>query len=59
MTKQLREIAYAQTRGNPSQIVFVEADEMTDAFQPVGDYWVEGDHIENIGDLGEEQSTDW
>ena len=45
MTKQLREIAYAQTRGNPSQIVFVEADEMTDAIQPVGDYWVEGDTL--------------
>jgi len=45
MTKQLREISFASGRGEASQIVFVEAEEMTDAFQPVGDYTIEGDTL--------------
>ena len=45
MTAQLREISYVQSRGSQSQIVFVEADEMSDAVLPVGDYTVEGDRL--------------
>lgn len=43
---QLREISYVKSRGAAqSPIVFVEADEMTDAVLPVGDYTIEGDTL--------------
>lgn len=45
MTGQLRQANYVQTRGEPSRIVFVEVDEMTDAIPPVGDYTIEGDSL--------------
>lgn len=45
MTEQLREISYARTRGAANQIVFVEAEEMTDAVLPSGDYSIEGDRL--------------
>ena len=45
MTEQLRQASYVETRGDPTRIVFVEADEMTDAVQPVGDYTVEGETL--------------
>jgi WD40 repeat protein len=45
MAEQLRQASYAQSRGEQTWIVFVEADEMTDAIQPVGDYIIEGDTL--------------
>lgn len=45
MTEQLRQASYVQARGEQSRIVFVEADEMTDAVLPVGDYMIEGDEL--------------
>jgi hypothetical protein len=42
MTEQLREISYVQTRGEPSRIVFVETNEMTDAILISGDYTIKG-----------------
>jgi hypothetical protein len=45
MTEELRQVSYVQARGEQSPIVFVEANEMTDAVQPIGDYTIEGDTL--------------
>ena len=45
LAAELREASFVNTRGEPSKIVFVEADEMTDAILPTGDYTVEGDKL--------------
>jgi hypothetical protein len=45
LAAELREASFAGTRGEASKIVFVEADEMTDAILPTGDYTFEGDKL--------------
>jgi len=45
MTEQLREINYSQRGGQQGGVVFVEADDMTDAIRPEGDYSVEGETL--------------
>ncbi len=43
---ELRNVSFVNIRGNPSPIVFVEADEMTDAITPSGNYTVDGDNLQ-------------
>jgi WD40 repeat protein len=45
MTQQLKEMSYSQTRGAQSPIVFVDANEMSDAIRPEGDYLIEGETL--------------
>ncbi len=45
LASQLRDASYIRVRGETSKIVFVEADEMTDAILPTGDYTVDGDTL--------------
>ena len=45
MAEQLRQLSYVSARGEQTPLVFVETDEMVDAFQPSGTYTVEGDEL--------------
>lgn len=45
MEEQLRALSYASTRGGQNSIVYVEADEMTDAIIPSGTYTMEGETL--------------
>jgi hypothetical protein len=45
LRKELRNLSFAGVRGDKSSIVFIEADEMTDAIVPSGGYRIEGENL--------------
>ena len=57
ISAELRQMSYIQSRDSQSPIVFVEADEMTDAILISGDYTIEGDTLKISGILVKNNAT--
>ena len=70
LRQHLREQAYASVRGAPRQLpaVYVDADQLTGAVRPSGNYWVQANNVrvrmvlvkdgEKLTDLNVEGSAD-